>query len=94
MSEPVYLCSKCGLGHTSASCAPREFWIIPSDRVDIGKCYDSQVDGSIKVIGFAEYDALKAEHTLMRECLTYIGNGQTRMYLAQEFARACLAKLK
>lgn len=84
---------------------PDEYWIFPRNR-KIGDpdweaafnypnaLSDEENKEQIHVIEKSAYDALLAENKLMLECLTYIGNGQTRMYLAQEFARACLAKLK
>lgn len=38
----------------------REFWIIPEDNVDSGRCYSTNFEGTIHVIDHAAYtDALK-----------------------------------
>lgn len=79
----------------------REFWLkeYPSARtvegVKLFDAFDAKTyTGKIHVIEYSAYAELEQKLAVAVECLTYIGNGQTRMYLAQEFARACLAKLK
>lgn len=72
---------KCLLSYTATE--PRDWWIIPADNVDVGRCFDHEFDKTIHVV----------EHSAYEQVCKLLDESQRRSRVFEAECDAALAKL-